>query len=83
MAGCRFPSLPSLLPKKGTILGGSVELRGNNLSLACFHGINFRSKSWAVFTLNTTFICFETEAQNMAEGGTYFYSTICFDKAHS
>ncbi|KAL5011394.1 hypothetical protein ScPMuIL_009945, partial [Solemya velum] len=68
-AGCEFRMLKSILPKIGTILGGTMTLRGNNLSLACFHGINFRSKSWAVFMMNEPYICFATEAQKMAAGG--------------
>lgn len=30
------------LPTSGTVLGGTMELHGKNISLACFHGINFK-----------------------------------------
>ena len=42
-------TLPSALPPTGSVLGGVLELRGNHISVACFHGINFKSKSWALF----------------------------------
>jgi hypothetical protein len=69
IADCKFSMLPSTIPKLGTILGGNITLHGNNLTLACFHGINFRSKSWALFSLNEAFIVFATEAQKTQEGG--------------
>ncbi|XP_058456070.1 bridge-like lipid transfer protein family member 1 isoform X4 [Malaya genurostris] len=49
----------------GTVLGGTMELRGKNISLACFHGINFKSKSWALFSLKEPCINFATEAQHV------------------
>lgn len=51
------------LPEAGTVLGGTMDLHGNNISLACFHGINFKAKSWALFSLKEPFISFSTEAQ--------------------
>lgn len=42
-----------------------MELRGNNISLACFHGINFKSKSWALFSLKEPCINFNTESQEI------------------
>ena len=50
----------------GTVLGGTMELHGKNISLACFHGINFKSKSWALFSLREPCINFATEAQQVA-----------------
>ncbi|XP_014242068.1 uncharacterized protein KIAA1109 isoform X2 [Cimex lectularius] len=47
------------------VLGGTLELRGTNISLACFHGINFKSKSWALFSLKEPSISFATEAQRV------------------
>lgn len=67
-SNCKFSMLPSMIPKLGTILGGNITLHGNNLTLACFHGINFRSKSWALFCLNEAFIVFATEAQKSQDG---------------
>ncbi|KNC30209.1 hypothetical protein FF38_06938 [Lucilia cuprina] len=62
VAGLVVPTLVTRLPRNGNVLGGSVELHGNNISLACFHGINFKSKSWALFSLKSPFINFTTEA---------------------
>ncbi|XP_026672113.1 transmembrane protein KIAA1109-like [Ceratina calcarata] len=42
-----------------------MELHGCNISLACFHGINFKSKSWAIFSLKEPCISFTTEAQEI------------------
>ena len=67
--------LPSMIPRLGTILGGNIALHGNNLTLACFHGINFRSKSWALFSLNEAYILFATEAQKTQEGGLFIKQT--------
>lgn len=54
------------LPEAGTVLGGTMELHGQNVSLACFHGINFKSKSWALFSLREPSVSFNTEAQEIA-----------------
>lgn len=57
----------------GTVLGGTMELQGAHISLGCFHGINFKSKSWALFSLKDTFISFATEAQQVpTENGKNF-----------
>lgn len=53
------------LPHHGTLVGGTMDLRGNNLSLACFNGVNFRSKAWALFSLRQPSISFATEAQDV------------------
>ncbi|XP_074650444.1 bridge-like lipid transfer protein family member 1 [Tubulanus polymorphus] len=65
IAGCQLSILDDSLPERGTILGGTLNLRGNNIVLACFHGINFRSKSWALFTMVEPNISFATEAQEI------------------
>lgn len=69
VAGCQFSMLPSIIPKEGAILGGNMTLKGSNMSLACFHGINFKSKTWALFTVNEPYILFDTEAQKTPEEG--------------
>ena len=56
-------SLLMPLPETGTVLGGTMDLHGSNISLACFHGVNFKAKSWALFSLKQPFISFSTEAQ--------------------
>ncbi|XP_049268138.1 transmembrane protein KIAA1109 homolog isoform X2 [Rhipicephalus sanguineus] len=53
------------LPLHGTLVGGSMDLRGGNVSLACFHGVSFRSKAWALFSLRQPGIHFATEAQDV------------------
>lgn len=58
------------LPDVGTVLGGTMELHGQNVSLACFHGINFKSKSWALFSLREPSVSFNTEAQELADANS-------------
>ncbi|XP_020299521.1 uncharacterized protein KIAA1109 isoform X8 [Pseudomyrmex gracilis] len=65
VAGLQLGSLRFSLPSTGTVLGGTMELHGCNISLACFHGINFKSKSWALFSLKEPCISFATEAQEI------------------
>ncbi|XP_012270662.1 uncharacterized protein KIAA1109 isoform X2 [Orussus abietinus] len=65
VAGLQLGSLKFSLPSNGTVLGGTMELHGSNISLACFHGINFKSKSWALFSLKEPCISFATEAQEI------------------
>ena len=62
---CFFPFSTTvyMFPPSGTLLGGSFKLRGGDLALACFSGINFRSNKWAVFHLSDPTISFTTEAQ--------------------
>jgi len=61
------------LPHWGTVLGGKMDLHGVNISLACFHGINFKSKSWALFSLKEPCISFATEAHEVFNfGGNRF-----------
>lgn len=45
-------------------------MKGQNISLACFYGINFRSKFWGTFSLREPIISFDTEAQNIYNEST-------------
>ncbi len=63
IAGMKIYTLPFKLPDVGSVLGGVLELRGRHISLACFHGINFKSKSWALFSLKDPSISFVSDAQ--------------------
>ena len=65
VSGVTVSTLATPLPSHGTIVGGTVELTGKNISLACFYGINFRSKAWAIFSLKEPTISFATEAQDV------------------
>ncbi|KAF7285801.1 hypothetical protein GWI33_009982 [Rhynchophorus ferrugineus] len=65
VAGLQLSTMHVPLPNSGTVLGGSMDLHGNNVSLACFHGINFKSKSWALFSLREPSINFNTESQEI------------------
>jgi len=67
MCGTKLSMFKSTLPDRGTLIGGMISLQGKNISLACFHGINFRSKSWALFTMNDPYISFATEAADVVE----------------
>lgn len=72
VAGLEVATLPSPLPQTGTILGGTMELHGGHISLACFHGVNFKSKSWALFSLKDPCVSFATEAQEIPGEGMPF-----------
>ena len=58
-----------MLPQQGTILGGNMNLHGNNLTLACFYGINFKAVFWALFTMEEPYISFSTESQDLVNDG--------------
>ncbi len=70
IAGMKIYTLPFKLPDVGSVLGGVLELRGRHISLACFHGINFKSKSWALFSLKDPSISFVSDAQEIMEEKT-------------
>ncbi|KAG8134646.1 hypothetical protein E2320_007756 [Naja naja] len=75
------------LPEDGKF-GGSMSLHGNHMTLACFHGPNFRSKSWALFHLEEPNIAFWTEAQKIwqegsSEHSTYVVQTLDFHLGHN
>lgn len=63
--GLMLSTLSTPLPDSGIVLGGTMELHGRNISLACFHGINFKAKSWALFSLRDPCINFATEAKKV------------------
>lgn len=69
VSGLRLSTLKYPLPHWGTVLGGKMDLHGVNISLACFHGINFKSKSWALFSLKEPCISFATEAHEVFKLG--------------
>lgn len=72
IAGCHISLFQMPLPEDAVQLGGSMSLHGNHMTLACFHGPNFRSKSWALFHLEEPNIAFWTEAQKILEDGKAF-----------
>lgn len=82
VAGLQLNTMEVPLPPYGTVLGGTMELHGNNISLACFHGLNFKSKSWALFSLREPSINFNTEAQEItsSSGKNGFQVLIRFEK---
>lgn len=55
-----------------------MSLHGNHMTLACFHGPNFRSKSWALFHLEEPNIAFWTEAQKIWEDGKLTHVQLLF-----
>ncbi|XP_050533025.1 transmembrane protein KIAA1109 homolog isoform X6 [Daktulosphaira vitifoliae] len=65
VSGLKLSTFKYPLPQWGTVLGGKMDLHGVNISLACFHGINFKSKSWALFSLKEPCISFATEAHEV------------------
>lgn len=78
LTGCHFSMLPHVLPAEGMILGGTITLRGRNLTLASFHGINFRSRYWALFNIQHPYILFSTEAQKMQDEGVHIVQDLQF-----
>ncbi|CAL4109691.1 unnamed protein product, partial [Meganyctiphanes norvegica] len=80
VSGLRLTTLPLPLPDSGTVLGGSLELHGKTISLACFHGINFKSKSWALFSLQEPYINFTSEVQEVPGEGpsTHIVQNLTF-----
>uniref|UniRef100_A0A3Q4GX18 Bridge-like lipid transfer protein family member 1 n=1 Tax=Neolamprologus brichardi TaxID=32507 RepID=A0A3Q4GX18_NEOBR len=88
IAGCHISLFQTPLPEDAVQLGGSMSLHGNHMTLACFHGPNFRSKSWALFHLEEPNIAFWTEAQKIWEDGskddsTYIVQTLDFHLGHN
>ncbi|KAF6734631.1 uncharacterized protein FQA47_004048 [Oryzias melastigma] len=88
IAGCHISLFQVPLPEDAVQLGGSMSLHGNHMTLACFHGPNFRSKSWALFHLEEPNIAFWTEAQKIWEDGskdesTYIVQTLDFHLGHN
>ena len=47
--------------------GGEIILQGQNLTLAVFHGLNFKSRQWALFSLNQIQINFVTDLGEASE----------------
>ncbi|XP_058048397.1 bridge-like lipid transfer protein family member 1 isoform X2 [Ahaetulla prasina] len=87
MSGCHISLFQFPLPEDGKF-GGSMSLHGNHMTLACFHGPNFRSKSWALFHLEEPNIAFWTEAQKIwqegsSEHSTYVVQTLDFHLGHN
>lgn len=70
-SGCYISLFQVPLLEGGMQFGGSMSLHGNHMTLACFHGPNFRSKSWALFHLEEPNIAFWTEAQKIWEDGKH------------
>ncbi|XP_053559592.1 bridge-like lipid transfer protein family member 1 isoform X3 [Bombina bombina] len=87
ISGCHISLFQIPLPEDTVQLGGSMSLHGNHMTLACFHGPNFRSKSWALFHLEEPNIAFWTEAQKIMEGSndhsTYIVQTLDFHLGHN
>lgn len=81
ISGCHISLFQIPLPEDTVQLGGSMSLHGNHMTLACFHGPNFRSKSWALFHLEEPNIAFWTEAQKIWEEGKY--SLTFLNKKHT
>ena len=69
ISGLKIKNLGFRLPAAGSIVGGRLELSGKHISLACFHGINFKAKSWALFSMKEPLISFNSEAQGVKIDG--------------
>ena len=47
--------------------GGEIILQGENLTLAVFHGLNFKSRQWALFSLSQLQVNFVTDLGEASE----------------
>ncbi|PIK59475.1 hypothetical protein BSL78_03619 [Apostichopus japonicus] len=85
---CRqvFGSQSSSLAQ-GLQLGGQVTLQGKKAVVTCFHGLNFRSSSWALFALREPHIQFETNAfeapPEQGKSNTLVVQNLTFDLGHN
>ncbi|XP_065578984.1 bridge-like lipid transfer protein family member 1 isoform X2 [Artemia franciscana] len=78
VSGLLIETLTRPLPASGTILGGTFEFHGGHISLACFNGVNFKAKSWAVFSMKDPFIRFTTEANEVNDDGVKIAQSLSF-----
>lgn len=63
LAGLKLCMLTSPIPERGVVLGGSLALHGKTVSLACFHGVNFRAQSWVLFNLKQFYTEFNSKVR--------------------
>ena len=61
--GLQLNNLPARIPDKNVVLGGRLSLCGNFVSLACFHGANFRTQNWGLFTVREPGLEFTSETR--------------------
>ena len=74
VSGCKLSMFDFIIPRYNSILGGTMTLHGNRFKLVCFHGTNFRSKLWALFTLDEPTVHFETKVWQPSPGQCNFRS---------
>lgn len=65
ISGLRSDVLPSPLPLKGTVVGGTLEISCWEVSLACFHGLNFRSHTWALFSISQPTVSYSSKVASV------------------
>ncbi len=58
--------------------GGEIMLQGHNLTLVVFHGLNFKSRQWALFSLNEPQINFVTDRGEDGDSMKSFLIGIIF-----
>lgn len=61
--GLQLNNFPARIPDKNVVLGGRLSLSGNFASLACFHGTNFRTQNWGLFTVREPALQFTSETR--------------------
>lgn len=61
--GLQLNNLPARIPDRNVVLGGRLSLCGNFASLACFHGANFRTQNWGLFTVREPGLQFTSETR--------------------
>ena len=58
--------------------GGELMLQGHNLTLVVFHGLNFKSRQWALFSLNEPQINFVTDRGEKGDSEFLFHPFFAF-----
>ena len=61
--GLKLTNVQHTLTDKNVMIGGSLTLKSNFVSLTCFHGSNFRAQTWALFSINEPVVNFSSEMQ--------------------
>ena len=51
----------SIIKRHIDMNGGEIMLQGHNLTIVVFHGLNFKARQWALFSLNEPQINFVTD----------------------
>lgn len=68
----------NMVKKQIGMNGGEIMLQGHNLTVIVFHGLNFKSRQWALFSLNEPQIIFVTDQGEQGDSTLFNNSSCCF-----